>query len=61
MVVESNQTLANHEVPQGYSPAEDGAGSLTPFGMTISISHTPSELAISVVRNGTVSLRSPHA
>ncbi len=34
-VVESNQTLANHEVPQGYSPAEDGAGSLTPFGMTI--------------------------
>jgi hypothetical protein len=41
-VVESNQTLANHEVPQGYSPAEDGAGSLTPFGMTISSSHTPS-------------------
>ncbi len=43
LVVESNQTLANHEVPQGDSPAEDGAGSLTPFGMTISSSHTPSE------------------
>src|SRR5260370_22765069 len=42
LVVESNQTLANHQVPQGYSPAEDGAGSLTPFGMTISSSHTPS-------------------
>ena len=42
-VVESNQTLANHEVPQGDSPAEDVAGSLTPFGMTISSSHTPSE------------------
>jgi len=35
LVVESNQTLANHQVPQGYSPAEDGAGSLTPIGMTI--------------------------
>ena len=43
LVVESNQTLANHEVPQGYSPAEDRAGSLTPFGMTISSSHTPSK------------------
>src|SRR5260370_6592744 len=42
LVLESNQTLANHEVPQGDSPAEDGAGSLTPFGMTISSSHTPS-------------------
>ncbi len=42
MVLESNQTLANHEVPQAYSPAEDGAGSLTPFEMTISSSHTPS-------------------
>jgi len=31
LVVESNQTLANHEVPQGDSPAENGAGSLTPF------------------------------
>ncbi len=43
LVVESNQTLANHEVPQGYSSAEGGAGSLTPFDrMTISSSHTPS-------------------
>src|SRR5260370_15234098 len=42
LVVESNQTLANHKVPQADSPAEDGAGSLTPFGMTISSSHTPS-------------------
>ena len=42
LVVESNQTLANHQVPQGDAPAEDGAGSLTPFGMTISSSHTPS-------------------
>ncbi len=43
LVLESNQTLANHEVLQGYSPAEDGAGSFTPFGMTISSSHTPSK------------------
>src|SRR5260370_5633729 len=43
LVLESNQTLANREVPQGDSPAEDGAGSLTPFGMTISSSHTSSE------------------
>jgi len=47
--VESNQTFVNREVPQGYSPAElpiraktgrewgpESAGSLTPFGMTIS-------------------------
>jgi len=45
-VVESNQTPANHKVPQGYSPAEEGAGSLTPFGMTISRSHTHSLPAI---------------
>jgi len=43
--VESDQTSKNHKVPQGYSPAEDSAGSLTPFGMTIwifsrTISHT---------------------
>src|SRR5260370_12809410 len=29
--------------PSGDAPAEDSAGSLTPFGMTISSSHTPSE------------------
>ncbi len=40
-VVELNPTLANHKVPQGYSPAEESAGSLTAFGMTISSSHTP--------------------
>jgi len=37
-VAESNQTFASHKVPQGYSPAEETAGSLTPFGMTISLS-----------------------
>src|SRR5260370_40394815 len=60
LVVESNQTLANYEVPQGYSPAEDGAASLTPFGMTISSSHTRSK-AQSVQDRGrhTVSLRLP--
>src|SRR5690349_20131705 len=26
--------MAKHKVPQGYSPAGDCAGSLTPFGMT---------------------------
>src|SRR5260370_42272237 len=38
--IESNTGKARG--PQGYSPAEDGAGSLTPFGLTISSSHTPS-------------------
>ena len=27
--------MNKQKVPQGYSPAEDGAGSLTPFGMTV--------------------------
>src|SRR6267154_1905683 len=28
--------MEKHKVPQGYSPADDSAGSLTPFGMTFS-------------------------
>jgi hypothetical protein len=27
--------MQGHKVPQGYSPADNNAGSLTPFGMTI--------------------------
>ena len=30
----SGVCLNKHKVPQGYSPAEENAGSLTPFGMT---------------------------
>ncbi|MGZ4859028.1 MAG: hypothetical protein ACXV5R_09925 [Candidatus Angelobacter sp.] len=26
--------MGKQKVPQGYSPADDNAGSLTPFGMT---------------------------
>ena len=28
--------MGKHKVPQGYSPAEENAGSHTPFGMTFS-------------------------